>query len=155
MKAVKINNGAYLPELAPYIENFCKEVGLEGMYPANWQAFFAQTAQFGGEHSEFWVVYEDDDMLQPCAFAMWYTMALPNISKVYCQAIHAWGKQSAKACEALLLKFAEFGKKHRAIWWSCDLATDSRVRLFRKLAKKHGYVVLDKQTAHCTFRRKT
>ena len=149
MKAVKINSGAYLPELAEHIVEFCKRAHVDGVQPGNFQTYLAQIAQFGGDRAELWVVFEDNI---PVAFAVWEVLGLPHIAKVYCLAIHSWTKDR-QAVELLTDKFVEFGNKHNAVWWSADFVGKGNVKLFTKKMEARGFQGRDSKLTNCVFRR--
>ena len=152
MRAIKINNGAYLPQLAKRVEEFCKRAHISGIQPGNLQTYFAQMAQFGGDAREFWVVFEDDKFRKPVAFAAWEVLGLPHISKVYCLACNSWTKNT-KAVDLLTDEFVRFGNRHNAVWWSADFVGKGNVRLFKSKMEKRGFKMKESDVINCVFRK--
>ena len=151
LKAIKINNGAWLPVIAEHIEAFCKKAHVDGIQPGNLQTYFAQIAQgwYGRDTTEFWMVFDDN---KPVAFAAWFTLGLPHIAKVYCPALYSWQKDSA-VVNLLIDEFAKFGKRHNAVWYSADLVSKSLVRLLKKRAGEYGYSFKETGLTHINMRR--
>ena len=150
LKAIKINNGAWLPVIAEHIEAFCKKAHVDGIQPGNLQTYFAQIAQgcwYG--NSEFWMVFDEEE---PVAFAAWYTLGLPHIAKVYCLAMYSWVKDPEVA-GLLMDEFIKFGVRHRAVWFSADLISKPLVRLIKKKAKERGFNLKDSNLTHVIMKR--
>lgn len=152
LKAVKINNAAWLPVLSEHIEQLCKRAHIDGMQPGNLQAYFANIAQFGKDMHEFWVVFEDDKFLKPVAFAQWSVLGQPYVCKVFCFACHSWTKDH-NATGLLVDEFIKFGDKHNAIYWSADFVGKANVRLFKKRMSKRGFDMKESNIFKCVFRR--
>lgn len=149
LKALKINSGAYLPELAFHIETFCKRAHVEGIHASNLQTYLAQVAQTGGNSAEFWVVFEDN---KPVAFACWQVLGLPHISKVYCFCVYSWTKDQ-KAADLLADEWIKFGQRWNAIWWSADFTGKRIVRLITKKMAARGFQATDSGLINTVFRR--
>lgn len=135
MKALKITNPLWLGQLGPKIESFVKKIKVAGITYESLYAYFVQSIQYGGEMSEFWVVFDNG---QPVAFAHWLVRGLPHIGKVYCDFIYSWTKQKEPA-SLLLDEFINFGKKHRAPIYEGDATSEVTFRVFRKIAHTKGY----------------
>ena len=151
LKAVKVNNAAWIPVLAEHIEAFCKRAHVDGIQPGNLQTYFAQVAQMGHTfHAEFWLV--TDDAGDPCAFASWQASPLPSIAKVYCLACHSWTKDPA-AVDVLVDEFIKFGERCNARWWSADFVGKGNVRLFEKKMKARGFNMRESNVINCVFKR--
>lgn len=152
LKALKINNAAWLPQIADHIEQFCKRAHVDGIQPGNLQTYFAQVAQgvYGRDVSEFWIVLEND---KPTAFACWQVLGLPHIAKVYCYGVHSWGKDK-QILDILAAEWIKFGQRWNAIWWSADFVGESVARLFTKKMKEHGFEEKRSGLINTVFRRK-
>jgi len=151
LKAIKINNGAWLPVIAEHIEAFCKKAHVDGIQPGNLQTYFAQIAQgwYGRDTTEFWMVFDDN---KPVAFAAWFTLGLPHIAKVYCPALYSWQKDPQIA-GLLMDEFVKFGIRHNAVWFSADLISKPLVRLIQKKAKERGYNLKETNLTHVSMKR--
>jgi len=136
-KAVKIDNGAWMPEIAEHIAAFCKKAHVDGLQPGNLQTYFARVAQgwYGKDAREFWMVFEDGD--KPVAFASWLIMDLPHIAKVYCCSAYSWTKDK-RAFDLLMDEFIKFGEECNAVWWSSDCVSKAILRLFKAKMTKRG-----------------
>jgi len=154
MEAIKIDNGLYVQKLREPIKKFCRIVNIGGFLPENFAAYLSKVCQFGGDVSEFWVVFEDNAYQKPIAFATWNILGEPHTCSVYCQAIHAWSGDTTQACELLLKEFVKFGDKHNATFWSCDVVGEARERLFSKRAKGLGFKYLSSNVINCKFSRR-
>ena len=150
-RAVKTNNGAWLPHISEHIERFCKKAHVDGIQPGNLQTYFAQIAQgwYGRDTAEFWMVFDEN---KPVAFAAWYTLGLPHIAKVYCLAMYSWVKDPEVA-GLLMDEFIKFGVRHRAVWWSADLISKPLVRLIRKKAEERGFNLKETDLTHINMKR--
>jgi len=151
MKAIQVNNAAWIPLLAEHIEEFCKRAHVDGIQPGNLQTYFAQVAQMGYTfNAEFWVALDDTDI--PCAFACWSVSPLPNIAKVYCIAIHSWTKD-IRAADILADEFVKFGERNNAKWWSADFVGKANIRLFINKMGKRGFTGKESGITNVVFRR--
>jgi len=151
-KAIKINNAAWLPQIAGHIEQFCKKAHVDGIQPGNLQTYFAQIAQgWYGRNSELWAVFDENE--KPVGFAAWMVMGLPHIAKVYCFALHVWTKDP-HAAKLLMDGFVAFGVKHNAIWYSADVVSKSLIRLLRRAAGKLGFSIAETGLTHLTATRR-
>jgi len=151
LKAIRINNAAWIPALAEHIEQFCRRAHVDGVQPGNLQTYFAQVAQLGHTWgAEFWVVIDDSD--QPVAFACWQVSPLPNIAKVYCLAVHSWTKDTT-ATDLLADEFIKFGDSKNARWWSADFVGKANVRLFKQKMEKRGLSMKESNVINCVFKR--
>ncbi len=129
---------------------FCKRAHVDGIQPGNLQAYLAQVAQFGGDAREFWVVFKDEQMRKPIAFAAWEVLGLPHISKVYCLAVNGWTKDR-EAVDLLTDEFVKFGNRHNAVWWSADFVGKANIRLFKRKMEKRGFVMKESNVFNCVF----
>jgi len=136
-KAVKIDNGAWLPEIAEHIAAFCKKAHVDGIQPGNLQTYFAKVAQgwYGKDATEFWLVFEDG---KPVAFASWLIMDLPHIAKVSCSSIYSWTKNK-QAIDLLVDEYIKFGEQCNAVWWSLYFINKAVRRLFEIKMKERGF----------------
>jgi len=151
-KAIKIDNAAWMPEIAEHIQRFCQKAHVDGVQPGNLQTYFAQVAQgLHGKHTaEFWMVFEDE---KPVAFASWTVLGLPHIAKVYWFALYSWQKTSNEPVELLVDEYIKFGKKWNAVWFGVDLVSKSLVKLITRIANKRGYDVTESGLTHLTMRK--
>ncbi len=137
-KAMKINNAAWLPEIAEHIYAFCRKAHVDGIQPGNLQTYFAQVAQgwFGKDACEFWMVFDNE---KPVAFACWQVNGLPHIAKVSCFGIHSWAKDKGQATDMIVDEWVKFGERWNARWWSADFVSRATMRLFESRMKKRGF----------------
>ena len=151
LKAVKINNAAWFPEIAEHIERFCQRAHVDGIQPGNLQTYFAQIAQgwYGKDTTEFWMVFEDE---KPIAFASWQVLGLPHIAKVSCFAMHSWTKNK-QAVNLLVEEYIRFGERWNARWWSVEFINKTMMRLFMVRAKKIGMEGKETQITNTIFRK--
>jgi len=145
MKAIKITNPLWLRYIAPRVEKFAKIIDVEGVSYEFLITYFQQTAQYGGNRAEFWVVINDNE---PLAFAHWYVSGLPNIGKVNCDYIYSWVKDRRPA-EMLVKEFIEFGKRNNCPLYQGDSISEPAFRAMRKIASKIGYDI--KRTGNIQF----
>jgi hypothetical protein len=151
VKAIRINNAAWIPAISEHIEQFCKRAHVDGIQAGNLQTYFAQIAQMGHTWgAEFWVVFDDAD--KPCAFACWQVSPLPNIAKVYALAIHSWAK-GTDAADMLVDEFIRFGEGKNARWWSADFVGKANVKLFKSKLEKKGFSFKESSVINCVFKR--
>lgn len=150
-KAQKINNGAWLPEIAEHIHAFCQRAHVEGIQPGNLQTYFAEVAQgkYGMDACEFWLVFEND---MPTALACWQVLGLPHIAKVYCFGIYSWGK-SSQPVELLADEFVKFGEKWRAIWWSADVVGKKVLKVLNQRMAKRGFTMKESGLINVVWRK--
>jgi hypothetical protein len=150
MKAIKVTNPEWLPEIGEQINDFCKKTALPGLHGPNLFAHIAyDIIQRGGDVAEFYVVFNED---QPIAFAEWMMMALPNVGKVYMPYLHTWKKE--RACFSMLLKeFIKFGERHRAVWYVYDPLNEKLHDILKLQLKKNGHKLIDSKIIHCLSRR--
>ena len=149
MKAVKITNAEWLPTVGQHFDDYCKKIKIMGMHSPNFYAYCARVVQFGGNLSEFWMVFDGEI---PVAFAMWNVMDLPHSSKVFCGAIYSWAKDRA-ATETLIDEYIKFGQKHNAVWYSGSAHSKGVVRLFNSIFKKKGFDVMESKAIHVVWRK--
>jgi hypothetical protein len=151
-RAIKIDNAAWLPQIAEHIATLCKKAHVAGIQPSNLQTYFAQAAQgwFGKDVCEFWMVFENE--VTPVAFACWQVSGLPYISRVFCLAIHSWAK-SGKPVDLLTDEWIKFGDRWRAAWWAAEFVEDGVERLFKSKMKKRGFGVTESGIKNMVFRR--
>lgn len=151
LKALKINNAAWFPQIAVHIETFCKRAHVDGIQPGNLQTYFAQIAQgwYGKETAEFWMVFEDE---KPIAFASWQVLGLPHIAKVYCFCVHSWTKNK-QAVDLLADEWINFGKRWNARWWSADLVNKVVMRLVEAKMKERGFEAKESGLTNVTYRK--
>jgi hypothetical protein len=147
MKALKITNPLWLGQIGPKIDSFVKKINVAGITYESLYSYFAQSIQHGGEMSEFWCVF-DEEQRQPVAFAHWLVRGLPHIGKVYCDFVYSWTKQREPA-SLLIDKFIDFGKKHRSPIYEGDAINEITFRLFRKTAHDKGYGL--EKSGHVNF----
>jgi hypothetical protein len=152
MKAVKITNAAWLPMISEEIDKFCKKAHVNGIQSGNLQTFFAQVAQgWMGNTAEFWAVLNSD---KPVAFAMWQALGLPHIAKVYCLALHSWGKKKLEPTNMLLDEYIKFGERWKAVWFSADLINKRLVDTFKHRMGKRGFDMIESNIINVVCRRR-
>ncbi len=152
-KAVKIDNAAWLPQIAEHIHAFCQKAHVDGIQPGNLQTYFAQVVQgfHGRDASEFWMVFDNE---KPVAFACWQVNGLPHISKVYCFAVYSWVRDVWPA-EMLTDEWIKFGDRWRARWWSDDFVEENVIRLVKAKMKKRGFEAVESGIKNVVFRRES
>ena len=149
LKAIKIDNAAWLPQIAEHIQRFCQRAHVEGIQASNLQTYFAQVAQgwYGRDAAEFWMVFEDD---KPVAFASWQVLGLPHIAKVYCFGVHSWTKNK-QAVEMIVDEWIKFGERWKARWWSADFVGKAVLHLFESKMKKRGFEATESGLTNIVF----
>lgn len=152
MKAFKINNAVWLPEIAGHIEQFCKRAHVEGIQAGNLQAYFALIAQGAhyGDNFEFWMVFDDSD--KPVAFACWQIAGFPNIAKVYCLAMYSWSGEP-QAVDMLIDECINFGERKNCVFWSMDAVGKGVAKLFTKKMRERGFIEKQSNLINIVFRR--
>lgn len=152
LKAIKINNAAWLPEISEHIERFCRRAYVDGIQPGNLQTYFAQIAQgwYGKDATEFWMVFEHDWAI---AFASWQVLGLPHIAKVYCLAIHSWTKNK-RVVDMLADEWIKFGERWNARYWSADFVNKVVQKLVETKMKKRGFEAKESGLINIVYERK-
>lgn len=152
LKAIKINNAAWLPEIAEHVERFCQKAHVDGIQPGNLQTYFAQVAQgwYGRDVNEFWMVFEGD---KPVAFACWQILGLPSIAKTYCLCVYGWTK-NRQAVDMLADEWIKFGERWNARYWSADFVGKSVARLVETKMKKRGFQAKESGLINIVYQRK-
>ena len=140
MKAVKISNAAWLPQIGEHIQNFCNKINIDGIYAPNLFAFFSNAIQFGGNVSEFWVSFDEDN--KPWAFAHWTVSPPPHVATVYMGFLHSWSKDK-KAARILLDEYLKFGKRSNAVFYLYSPISKAHLRYLTSVLEKRGYTVKD------------
>ena len=135
LKVVKISNPIWVGEIGPQILKFAEKINLPTITYETLYSYFTRTVQHGGDIAEFWVVFEEDQVL---AFAHWFVCDLPHRGVVFCDFIHSWNRMR-QPIVMLLDEFIRFGiKKHAPIYKGTAL-NETIWRVFRKAAYKKGY----------------
>lgn len=148
LKLQKITNPLYLGNIAPNILAFFEKVKPVGMTYETLYSYFANSIQFGGDRSEFWVAFSEDS---PVAFAHWMVMPLPHTGKVCCDFMMSWNRKR-EPVEHLLDKFLEFGVNNRAPLYEGYLSNEAIFRVFRKAMHKKGVKVEKTEIINCIGR---
>jgi hypothetical protein len=149
LKLQKITNPLYLGNIAPNILKFIEKVQPVGITYETLYSYFASSIQFGGDRSEFWVAFDDDN---PVAFAHWLVMPLPHVGKVCCDFIMSWNRMR-EPVEHLLDRFLEFGVENRSPLYEGYLANEAIFRVFRKAMHKKGVMVEKTEIMNCIGRK--
>ena len=149
LKLQKITNPLYLGNIAPNILKFVEKVQPAGVTYETLYSYFANSIQFGGDRSEFWVAFDDD---KPVAFAHWLVMGLPHVGKVCCDYMMSWNRRR-EPVEHLLDKFLEFGVNNRSPLYEGYLANESIFRVFRKAMHKKGVKAEKTEVLNCIGRK--
>jgi hypothetical protein len=137
LKIQRITNPLYLGNIAPTISKFVEKVKPVGVTYETLYTYLANSIQYGGDKSEFWVAFNEGE---PVAFAHWFIMPLPHTGKVCCDYIMSWNRKR-EPIEHLLDKFLEFGVKNRSPLYEGYLANEPIFRVFRKAMHKKGVMV--------------
>ena len=150
-KAVKIDNAAWIPQIAEHIENYCRLAHVDGIQPGNAQTYIAQVVQgfHGRDASEFWMVFDHE---KPVAFACWQVNGLPHIAKNYCFAVYSWDK-SSKPADMLADEWIKFGDRWRCRWWSADFVGEKIERLVTAKMKQRGFRATESGLKNIVFKR--
>jgi hypothetical protein len=135
LKLVRINNPLFLGNIGPEIKDFMEKIAVPGITYEGLYAYFAQSVQFGGDKSEFWVAFEGE---KPLAFAHCVVRGFPHVGKVYLDFIYNWS-DNKEVVHLLLEKYIEFGKRHRALLYEADCINETIFRLFKQSADKFGF----------------
>jgi len=150
MKAIKISNVAWLPQIGEHIQSFCNKIDVDGIHAPNLYAFFVNTIQFGRDVSEFWVSFDEDN--KPKALAHWTISPPPHIGTVYMGFLHSWSKDK-QAARILLDEYLKFGEKHNAVWYTYNPISPAHLRYLTSVLKKKGYTVKDTGIFNIVSRR--
>jgi len=138
MKALKITSPLYVGEIAPLILKFYNRVSTgteyQGITYESLYASFAQIVQFGGNVSELWVVFDENE---PVAFATWRVLGLPHIGKTYCDFMFN-SIRNRKAVIELCKEWMEFGKKHRSPLYAFDAINEKVAEHLVSVGKQLG-----------------
>jgi hypothetical protein len=148
LKILKITNPLYLGNITPNILKFVEKVKPIGITYETLYSYFANSIQFGGDKSEFWVAIDDDT---PVAFAHWLVMSLPHVGKVCCDYMMSWNRKR-EPVENLLDKFIEFGRKNRSPLYEGYLANEAIFRVFRKAMNAKGIKIEKTEILNCIGR---
>ncbi|MCP3683613.1 MAG: hypothetical protein GY861_13080, partial [bacterium] len=89
MKAVKITNPIYIQLAAPEILKYVEKIKQDGITYESFITFLQQTAQFGGEISQVWMVIKDN---LPVAFGQFNIAAPPYIGTATFNHACSWAK---------------------------------------------------------------
>lgn len=135
LRAQKVNNPVWLARMGPVIEKYVNQYGTEGITYQSLVTYFQQVAQFGGEGSEFWVVF-DEDKQEPVAFAQWAVLSLPYVGCVHLNHIHSWMRRQEPA-KMLWDEFNKFGKKHNAPIFLGYALNEKLFEYYSKVAEKN------------------
>ena len=148
LKILKITNPLYLGNIAPNILKFVEKVKPIGVTYETLYSYFANSIQFGGDRSEFWVAIDDGT---PVAFSHWLVMQLPHVGKVCCDYMMSWNRKR-EPVENLLDKFIEFGRNNRSPLYEGYLANEAIFRVFRKAMNAKGIKVEKTEILNCIGR---
>lgn len=149
LRLVRINNPLFLGNIGPEIKAFQEKIAVPGITYEGLYAYFTQSIQFGGDKSEFWVVFEGE---KPISFAHCVVRGFPHIGKVYLDFIYNW-TNNVKAVPLLLEKYVEFGKKHRALLYEADCVDETIFRLFKREAGKSGFDFIKTGHINCVSKK--
>ncbi len=150
MNAVKITNPLWLGQIAPKINDFAKKMSAPDITYETLLTYYQQVAQFGGDTSEFWIVF---DGRTPQAFAHWFAQGLPHIGSAHMDAIYNWAKES-EPVKLLMDQYYAFGVGHRCMIYEANLMNDRLFRVFRKYAKKYNIDMEKTERIHSIGRLK-
>ncbi len=141
VKAIKITNPLYLGQIALHIKDFNDIVKVNSITYESLYTYFTSIVQFGGNFTEFWVVFEGD---KPAGFASWVVRGLPHISTVLCDYVYIWTK-NPKVGTVFMEEFIKFGKKHRAVLYEGIAINETLFRLYRKRFKQINVAIEPKE----------
>jgi len=150
MKAIKITNTHWLQQLAPQIEEYAKKVKVPGLYGVNLATHFHGVIQFGGEMSEFWVAFGDDN--GPVAFASWAVMGPPFIGAVILDHGYRWG-DSKDATSLLAKEFVNFGARKNATIYHTKAINKTVARRDKQLLKAQGVEFVETSAVYMTGKK--
>lgn len=153
MKTLKIDNPRWFAlYMTPHIKRYSDKVNIPGITYESLVTSIAQVIQFGGDRSEFWTAFDDDD--KPVGFAVWSVMQLPYIGTVFLHHLHAWDKGKFGISKALVAEFIEFAKRSKCTLFRGDALNEAAYRLFSSIADKNGGELIKLDTIPFTGRFK-
>lgn len=144
LKAIRITNPHWLAQMAPFIISFVEKIGIPNLTYESMYTYLAQSIQYGGDQTEFWVIVEDET---PVAFAHWVVKGLPFLGTAYGEYVHSWNRKRDPVL-MLVEKFIEFGKRHRCVWYAGDTINPTVFRVMRKAFNKKNVKIQDMQFVH-------
>jgi len=137
MKAIKVNQPAYLNVIGPQIADFQRMLDLPRVtYESMWE-YFRMSIQFGGERDEFWIVMDDEG--KPVAFAHWFVYMSLHVGSIHCDFLYRWGTKDETPIALLINEFIEFGRKNHSNHITATFVKEATFRVFRKHLAKKGY----------------
>jgi hypothetical protein len=110
IKLVKITNPMWMQILGPRISEYCERLKVPCVTYESMMSYLTNVVQFGGDTSEFWVAFENDN---PVGFCLWCVLGFPYIGVVHCDQVYTWG-ENKEISRSLFGKFLEFAEKNRA-----------------------------------------
>ena len=150
MKAIKINNPIYIGKLGEYIQKYVKRVSPVGITYESLFTYFARIAQFGGELSEFWVCFDDEE--NPSGFATWCVLDIPHISTALFDHFYTWSKDK-KTAVALMEQYVAFMKKHNCLFFKALPRNDAMIKYIQKISAKFDIEIVSVQNGCIIGRR--
>ena len=149
LKAVKVTSAEWLKHIAEQIDNLVKKIDVHGIHGGTLFTHMAQTAQFGGDAAEVWVVFDSD---KPVAFAHWNTLGIPHVGSVYMGFLHSWQK-TGTATKMLIDEYLKYGERVRAEWYFFDPITQRHYNTLEHALKKRGKKLRSSKIIHSYCKR--
>ena len=137
MEAIKITNPNWLPAIAPRISDYNKIIDVPGMTYEGLYSYFAQSIQFSGGATEFWVVFDEGE---PVAFSHWMTRGLPFSGKAYFDHLYKWSK-SKKPIGLLVEKFGDFYKRMKCTMADANPVNEQVSDIIIKHGEENGWEI--------------
>ena len=91
LRAIKINNPLWIGNIAAMIQKYVDILKVPSITYETLYTYFVNIAQYGGDNSEFWVVFSDDE---PIAFGCWFVRGLPHRGATFFDHIYSWNRMS-------------------------------------------------------------
>ncbi len=154
MKAIKITNPLWLGAVAPRVETYVKKLNLPGTTYETYYAYYTTIIQYGGDASELWIAFNEEEPPEAIGYACWFVKGLPFIGTVQLESIHVWDNKYKGAFNLLMGELIEFSKRMRAPILEADCRNEGVVRLFGRACDKFGYDLNRSTKVTCIARKK-
>ena len=135
MKAVRITNPLWLGQIGPRVAEYVKKVEIAGVSYETLYNYLAQSIQLGGDNSEFWVVYDNEEAV---AFGHFVVKGMPYHGMVSCDNLYKWTKKNHPV-DILTEKFIEFGKSRRSPIYEVICPNEKVFEMVERMGGKRGY----------------
>ncbi len=135
MKAVKITNPHYIQYAAPEIKKYVEKIKQDGITYESFITFLQQTAQFGGEISQLWMVVKDNI---PVAFMQMNLSGPPYVGTCSLNHICSWAKDK-QAVDLLIGEYLNFGARHNCTFLLGYAVNSKLFKYYKTKAEGVGY----------------